>query len=69
MDDSVLDIGCSYKSADLVPDDIAFPATKDQIVQHARDSHLPPDVIDKLEKLPDKKYGNVSDMIRAVMNE
>jgi len=69
VDDSILDIGSSYKSADLVPDNIAFPATKDQIVQHAKDSHLPPDVIERLEKLPNRKYDNVSDMVRAVMNE
>ena len=69
MDDAVLDIGRSYKSADLVPEGMSFPATKDQILQHARDSHLPPDVLQKLDKLPDKQYDNVADMVRAAMRE
>jgi hypothetical protein len=69
MDETVLDIGRSIKSADLVPEGMSFPATKDQILQHARDSHLPPDVLQKLDKLPDKKYDNIADMVRAAMTE
>lgn len=69
MDDAVLDIGRSYKSADFVLEGMSFPATKDQILQHARESHLPPDVLGKLENLPNKRYDNIGDMIRAAMTE
>lgn len=69
MDDSVLDIGRSHKSANLVPEGLAFPATKDEIIDHARRSHLPPDILDKLQKLPDKKYDNVGEMIRSAIGE
>lgn len=48
---------------------MAFPADKHQIIEHARKQHLPPDVIRRLKKLPDKKYGNVSELISAAAKE
>ena len=42
---------------------LIFPATKDQIVAHAREKHLPQDLLRKLEKLPDRKYESVADMV------
>lgn len=42
-----------------------FPASKDEVVQYAREKHLPPDVISRLEKLPDKTYDSAAEMVVA----
>ena len=40
-----------------------FPADKDQILDQARKKHLPGEVVDQLEKIPDKKYSNIGELI------
>jgi hypothetical protein len=42
-----------------------FPASKDEIVSFARQQHLPTEVISQLEKIPDKKYDSLGEMIAA----
>jgi hypothetical protein len=42
-----------------------FPASKDEVVSYAKSKHLPPDVISRLERLPDKTYDNVAEMVVA----
>jgi hypothetical protein len=45
-----------------------FPASKDQVVQYAREKHLPPDVISRLEKLPDKTYDSAAEMVVRLLS-
>ncbi len=40
-----------------------FPADKDQILEQARKKHLPGDVMHQLEKIPDKKYNNIGELV------
>lgn len=42
-----------------------FPASKDEVVTYAKSKHLPPDVVSRLENLPDKTYDNVAEMVVA----
>jgi len=42
-----------------------FPASKNDVVEYARSKHLPPDVVSRLENLPDKTYDNVAEMVVA----
>lgn len=46
-------------------EDISFPATKDRIVNLARDNHAPDGVMDLLNQLPDRDYSSPDDVIRA----
>ena len=70
MDDIMKQLGHGQESASGglgFSEEIAFPATKDQILDQARKKHLPPDVLQQLERLPDKKYDNVSDLIASAV--
>ena len=44
-----------------------FPAAKDEIVAHARRRRLPKEVMDQLERLPDREYKNVSDLVTSAL--
>lgn len=46
-----------------------FPASKDDIVAHAREKNMPKEVIDRLEKLPEKNYNNPDDIITTAIRE
>jgi len=50
-------------------DSFTFPATKDDIVAQARRKHLPEDVVERLEKIGERTYGNVSDLVAAVVSD
>lgn len=50
--------------ADDFGDGMAFPASKDEIIDNARRQRLLPDVIDRLQRIPDKKYANVCELIK-----
>ena len=68
MDDIMKQLGRGQESPDLRgSEQIVFPAIKDQILDQARKKRLPPDVLQTLEKLPDKKYDNVGDLITSAM--
>ena len=56
------------REGDKIPgqtEGMTFPASKDELVREARRQHLPPDVIKKLEDLPDKRYENISELVKA----
>jgi hypothetical protein len=64
------------KGTDIVKDKIddyteglKYPASKDEIVAHAREKNLPKEVIDRLEKLPDKQYNSSGDIISSAVKD
>ncbi|MHB1001089.1 MAG: DUF2795 domain-containing protein [Armatimonadota bacterium] len=46
-----------------------YPASKDEIVAHAREKNLPKEVIDRLEKLPDKQYNSSGEVISSAVKD
>lgn len=48
---------------------LTYPATKDDIIAQARRKHMPEEIISRLEKMPDKKYENVGDVISSAVKE
>jgi hypothetical protein len=44
---------------------MCFPATKAETLEHARKNHLPGEIINQLEKIPDKKYLNLGELISS----
>ena len=67
MHEFMRDKGLLSKETRAYGEGLLFPATKDQIVSHAREKHLPKEVIEKIEKLPDKTYDNIGEMISSAM--
>ncbi|MHB0913440.1 MAG: DUF2795 domain-containing protein [Armatimonadota bacterium] len=49
------------------PEGMVFPASKDDILAEGRRQHLPPEVMERLERLPDKKYSSVSEMVTTAL--
>ena len=45
---------------------IDFPASKDDLVNHAEDNNAPQEVIDILENLPDQEYTSMADVMSGV---
>jgi hypothetical protein len=45
---------------------INFPAKQPDIVQHARKQKAGPDVIELLENLPDREYGNMAEVMKGM---
>lgn len=45
---------------------IDFPATRDDLVNHAEDNNAPMEVIHVLEDLPDQTYNNMADVMSGV---
>ena len=45
-----------------------YPKRKDEVVDYARQHNVDnnPDVIDVLERLPDREYGSMADLEKAV---
>lgn len=48
---------------------IDFPAGKGHLVNYAREHGADPDVIDVLEKLPEKDYNNMADVMQGYGQE
>ena len=44
---------------------LIFPTDRDGIIELARKKHLPPDVIEGLQKIPDKVYNNIGEVVAA----
>ena len=45
---------------------IDYPASKDDLVQHARGQDAPHEVLDVLEQMPQKQYGSPADVSKGV---
>jgi Protein of unknown function (DUF2795) len=45
---------------------VSYPASKQQLVEHARGKKADKDTIEALEHLPDQEYGRPSDVSKAV---
>jgi hypothetical protein len=45
---------------------IDFPKSKSDIVEYVREKNAPDKVIDVLEKLPDRYYESMSDLMKGV---
>ena len=45
---------------------ISYPATKDQLIEHARGKQADGDVIDALQELPDREYDGPNAVSAAV---
>jgi len=46
-----------------------FPAKKDALINFAREHGAGADVIDVLQKLPDREYGNMADVMQGYGQE
>jgi Protein of unknown function (DUF2795) len=45
---------------------ISFPAKQPDLVEHTRKQKAEPEVIELLEKMPDRDYGNMADVMKGV---
>jgi hypothetical protein len=45
---------------------VHYPATKEQLVQHAREKKADKDALDALEQIADGEYGGPNEVSRAV---
>jgi hypothetical protein len=45
---------------------VDYPATKQQLVEHARDKKADKDALDALQQIPDKEYGGPNEVSKAV---
>lgn len=45
---------------------IDFPATKDDLIQHAQENDAPNDVLGALDRFDDRPYSSVADIAREV---
>lgn len=43
---------------------VNWPATKDEIVSQLRQQHAPDFVIKQAERLPDKRYDNIGEVVK-----
>jgi hypothetical protein len=59
--------GMAINAAELqwYMEDISFPATRDRIVNLARNNHAPDGVMDLLKQLPEKEYSSPEDVIQT----
>ncbi|HEX4256750.1 MAG TPA: DUF2795 domain-containing protein [Streptosporangiaceae bacterium] len=48
---------------------ISYPASKDDIVKHARNNKASDDVLDALNDLPDQEYDGPNEVSKAVARE
>ncbi len=44
-------------------DDILFPCTRRQILEHAEDNEAPDALLDAIENLPNRRYASISEVI------
>ena len=47
---------------------LAFPATKQEILQHARDNEAPSEILSLLERIEERDYMNAADVAVAAGN-
>jgi hypothetical protein len=45
---------------------VSYPATKDQLVDHAKGKNAEKDVLDALENLPDREYDGPNEVSKTV---
>jgi len=45
---------------------IDFPASKQDLIQHAEDNNAPHRVIEVLNQMPDEEYGNAADVAKGI---
>ena len=45
---------------------ISYPATKDQLIEHARDKNAGQDILDALQNIPDQEYDGPNEVSKAV---
>ena len=45
---------------------VEYPASKEDLVSHARDGDAPEEVLDTLQALPDRDYDGPTEMTKAV---
>jgi hypothetical protein len=45
---------------------ISYPATRDQLVDHAKGNHAGEDILDVLRNLPDREYDGPNEVSKAV---
>ena len=45
---------------------IDFPASRDELLNHAEDNNAPQEVIDVLEDLPDQEYTSMADVMSGI---
>ena len=45
---------------------ISYPATRDQLVEHAKGKNAGQDILDALQSLPDREYDGPNEVSKAV---
>jgi Protein of unknown function (DUF2795) len=45
---------------------ISFPAKQPDLIEHARKQKAGPEVIELLENLPDREYGDMADVMKGL---
>jgi hypothetical protein len=45
---------------------ISYPATRDQLIEHARGNKADSDVLDALQSIPDREYDGPNEVSKAV---
>ncbi len=45
---------------------IDYPASKQELVQHAREQNAPEEVTQVLDRMPDQEYGSAADVAKGV---
>jgi uncharacterized protein DUF2795 len=48
---------------------ISYPATRDQLLEHARSQQADRDVLDALQNIPDQEYDGPNEVSKAVSQE
>lgn len=44
---------------------VEFPAEKPDLIQRAKDNGAPPEVMDKIEAMPDQSHGSMADAMKG----
>jgi hypothetical protein len=45
---------------------VSYPASKDQLIEHARGKNASKDILDALQNIPDQRYGGPDEVSKAV---
>ena len=45
---------------------VSYPATKDQLIEHARGKNASKDILDALQSIPDREYDGPNEVSKAV---
>ena len=45
---------------------ISYPATKDQLIEHAKGKNAGKDILDALQNIPDREYDGPNEVSKAV---